>query len=428
MLQTLYRYLFGTLRGRLIVGVAVVHAVMMTLFIADLTIRQRAMLLDRQAEQATALSQALATSAAGWIAADDIAGMQELVDVQRRYPELLFAMLTDGQGHVLAHSDHSRQGLYLLDLPREARQSVFSRTAALVDVATPAMIGGRHVGWARVGVGQKGAGEKLARITMSGVMYTLAAIVVGSVIAWLMGLRITRRLYAVQETINRVRAGNSEARSSLTGSDEAAVMAFEFNAMLDEVAERDAELRASEERYRSLIRKVQAAIVLHDGQGRILDSNPLAQELLGLTADQFRGRSLIDPEWRFLREDGSVLPVAEYPVSLVLSTRQPLRGHLTGISRPDRDRVLWVLVNAEPEYDAAGNIALIIVSFIDITERKQAEEALLKLNEELDLRVRMRTAELEEKNSELERANRLFVGRELRMIELKERIRELEGG
>ncbi|MDA8429740.1 MAG: hypothetical protein M0T70_10840 [Geobacteraceae bacterium] len=38
----------------------------------------------------------------------------------------------------------------------------------------------------------------------------------------------------------------------------------------------------------------------------------------------------------------------------------------------------------------------------------------------------MRTAELAAKNTELERMNRLFVGRELRMVELKERIRALE--
>jgi hypothetical protein len=48
MLNTLSRFLLGTLRGRLIMGVAAVHAVMMTLFICDLTVRQRAMLLDRQ--------------------------------------------------------------------------------------------------------------------------------------------------------------------------------------------------------------------------------------------------------------------------------------------------------------------------------------------------------------------------------------------
>jgi predicted nucleic acid-binding Zn-ribbon protein len=40
--------------------------------------------------------------------------------------------------------------------------------------------------------------------------------------------------------------------------------------------------------------------------------------------------------------------------------------------------------------------------------------------------VKERTAELEDKNAELDRINRLFVGRELRMVELKELVEKLE--
>jgi PAS domain S-box-containing protein len=62
----------------------------------------------------------------------------------------------------------------------------------------------------------------------------------------------------------------------------------------------------------------------------------------------------------------------------------------------------------------------------EVEKRQQTQEELERLNESLEQRVQERTAELEEKNAELYRMNRIFVGRELRMMELKERIKELE--
>ncbi|HRX11802.1 MAG TPA: PAS domain S-box protein [Draconibacterium sp.] len=62
----------------------------------------------------------------------------------------------------------------------------------------------------------------------------------------------------------------------------------------------------------------------------------------------------------------------------------------------------------------------------DITERKKIEKEIKKLNEELEEKVKDRTNELEIKISEIQRMNRLFVGRELRIKELKEKIKEME--
>jgi len=377
ILQKLHGLFLGTLRRQLIFGVAVVHALMMTLFVSDLTIRQKALLLERQTEQAVALAHTLATSSAGWLASHDISGLQELVNSQHHYPELQFAMLLNTEGRVLAHTDRSRIGLYLLDLPKTSQQTILSKTPALVDNVVPAMIGSRQVGWARVGIGQKEGSRKLAEITRNGTFYAIATIVIGSIIAWLMGRRITGRLYLVKQTIDAVSSGNRSVRSSVPGDDEAAIMAREFNTMLDRLDAQDAELRVSEERYRSLIHKVQTAIVLHDGQGRILDSNPLAQQLLGLSAEQLIGRELIDPGWQFLREDGSALPPEELPVSQVIATRQAVRDLITGIYHPDGEQLTWMLLNAEPEFDQTGAIMRVIVSFVDITERKQADQVRL---------------------------------------------------
>jgi phosphonate transport system substrate-binding protein len=53
--------------------------------------------------------------------------------------------------------------------------------------------------------------------------------------------------------------------------------------------------------------------VVHGTDTRIMTSNHLAQQLLGLTEDQMLGKAAIDPAWYFFREDGTSLPLEEYP-------------------------------------------------------------------------------------------------------------------
>lgn len=81
---------------------------------------------------------------------------------------------------------------------------------------------------------------------------------------------------------------------------------------------------------------------------------------------------------------------------------------------------------ADLERDENGAPKIVTGVIQDITERKKVENELRRLNDELERRVKERTAELERKNTELEKMNRLFVGRELAMVELKKRIRALE--
>jgi PAS domain S-box-containing protein len=75
-----------------------------------------------------------------------------------------------------------------------------------------------------------------------------------------------------------------------------------------------------------------------------------------------------------------------------------------------------------------GSIDYFITLIDDITKRKEYEKKINRLNVDLEKKVKDRTLELESKNRELERMNKLFVGRELRMKELKKIIEELEKG
>jgi PAS domain S-box-containing protein len=394
ILTNIRQMLFGTLRGRLIVSVAAVHAVLMSLFVVDITRRQRALLVENQTQEAVAMSQSLAVSAAGWIAAYDLAGLQELVEAQRRYPEVEFALLTDKDGRILAHTDSEKRGLYVTDLPHVAQQTTLSRSSAVVDIAVPAMLDANHVGWARVGIGQASAVVRLLEIARTGAWYALAAILIGSVVAWMMGNRVTRQLHILQDTIGRVKRGEPSARSQLAENDETGVLAREFNAMLDTLERSNTALRRKEDESRSLLLNVHAAVVVHAPDSSVMAANPMAQRLLGLTEEQMLGRMATDPVWHFVRDDGSKMAIVEYPVSVVLTENRPIHNQVIGVSRGAGSDVVWLLVNADAVRDEHGIISEVIIAFMDISERRRVEDqlaerehhaqALLRLSKKLE--------------------------------------------
>lgn len=124
--------------------------------------------------------------------------------------------------------------------------------------------------------------------------------------------------------------------------------------------------------YLNLINHLNDGFVVHRLDTSISLCNESACNLLGLSMDQMLGKTAIDPVWHFIREDGTVMPPEEYPVRRVLATGKPLKNYVLGIIRSAQAPV-WVLVNSFPEFDAQGQIQQVVVTFIDITERKQIE-------------------------------------------------------
>ncbi len=93
---------------------------------------------------------------------------------------------------------------------------------------------------------------------------------------------------------------------------------------------------------------------------------------------------------------------------------------------PFSDNPIYVTSKLFPIFDPSGNLTNVVVMHEDITERKQAEEELNKHREHLEELVKERTTELEEKNDKLKYFNKLFVGREFRIKELRDKVKELE--
>lgn len=175
-------------------------------------------------------------------------------------------------------------------------------------------------------------------------------------------------------------------------------------------------LKASEDKYSTLVEKGNdGIIIIQDFVLKFVNSRMI--ELTGLTKEEVIGKPFYDyvsPEYKEM--------LTERVKKRLKGEEVPRRYEIDILSKDGS--TIPVEINASLiEYEGRPADMAIVR---DITERRQAEAEVKKLNKELEQRVKDRTAELEDKNDELERMNKLFVGRELRMAELKEQISGLE--
>jgi PAS domain S-box-containing protein len=85
-----------------------------------------------------------------------------------------------------------------------------------------------------------------------------------------------------------------------------------------------------------------------------------------------------------------------------------------------------IILNARRVYTAGEEKPILLLAMEDITRQKQLEDQLKAYTKSLTVEVAKRTAELEVRVKELERMNKIMVGREVKMIELKEELERLK--
>jgi PAS domain S-box-containing protein len=177
-----------------------------------------------------------------------------------------------------------------------------------------------------------------------------------------------------------------------------------YISFLDLTPRRQAELslKASEERFRTLLAALEEGVALHDAVGNIVTCNAAAKSILGLDEGRTPGPGGFNPDWQAIGEDGAPLAPEAHPVTASIATGAPRRDVVMGF-RKENGAEVWLSVNVQPLFHpGAFKPYALVSSYNDITDRKRAAAAIRELNESLERRVAERTAELEYANRELE--------------------------
>lgn len=140
-------------------------------------------------------------------------------------------------------------------------------------------------------------------------------------------------------------------------------------------------LKESEERYRHLIENIHAGVVVHQPDAEIILYNQEASRLLGIKDD----KKIPPAAWYSVSADGEKLTQEEYPALHVIRTGMPLINVIAGIDNPEREGRTWVLMNAFPEFNEEKNLKQVVLTFVDITDAKRAEEELKRSEHDLNM-------------------------------------------
>ena len=142
-----------------------------------------------------------------------------------------------------------------------------------------------------------------------------------------------------------------------------------------------AALRESERRFREMIDALPVAVYATDAQGRLTHFNPAVVDLSGRVPEL--GTDSWCVSWKLSRPDGTPLPHDERAMALSLKEGRAVRGPETIAERPDGKRI-WFMPYSTPLSDAEGRVVGGINMLLDITERKQGEQAAALLSAIVD--------------------------------------------
>jgi PAS domain S-box-containing protein len=313
------------------------------------------------------LAAVIGTNSTAALTFNDPKAGEDTLDALAAYPRVIAAAIYTKEGQVFSTylRDHGEEGFK--PPPIQNYISRFERNALIV--FRPIFLGGERIGTVYIQSDLEDLYSALRQYTMVTAGLIIAASFVGLLLASRFQRVVSGPILHLVKTAKAISVRKDYTiRAEKHGQDELGLLVQGFNEMLDEIQNRDAALRASELRFRTLTSHAPVGIFQTDLKGNCLFVNERWCEMAGLTPEEAKGegwtrtlhpedRERVFNEWYDAAKAGR-----EFASEYRFQTPQ--------------GRVTWLYGSAIALRNEFGVVIGYIGTITDITERKEAEVRL----------------------------------------------------
>lgn len=223
--------LFHTLRARLIISVALVHVVLMGLFTWEAVERQSHELRQEMVNQGRSLASLMVVASTNALLAEDLASLAEVTRRVGEREDVSYGEIVDVRGYVMASTREGRVGRQVGPVIEQNDRFPLAVDDRVLDLRDDVLIDNNRVGLVVLGLSTANLESALAETRNRGIQYTLLALVIGSIAAWLLSLAVTRNLHELTLAAKKIGGGDLNARVNVRSQDETGTLSRAFNLM-----------------------------------------------------------------------------------------------------------------------------------------------------------------------------------------------------
>jgi signal transduction histidine kinase len=237
-----------SIRTQLIAGVGAILLVFMSVFTYNVISRQKKFLVEKASQRVLFQTEVVASSSAIPLQRGDRAALRRLLAPLVKDENTLFGMVTDKAGKILAHTDTSLIGKVLaippplnLPDPDTPLTEIITHDQKQVEARAPIVADGELIGWAYSSRNFQDDLSLLGDVTRMGIIHTLLALLIGTLLAaWFVG-RILKSLRRVLEGASHL-TDEAPKPISVSSTNEIGDLADALNAAILKLSEQRHEL------------------------------------------------------------------------------------------------------------------------------------------------------------------------------------------